>query len=296
LRVADETAGRQAKCPACGVVQQIPAASPAPEMRSAPPQTGSPFSGAPDAVFGGLPPVGPNDNPYASPQSPLPPSAGPFYDSGGPRSGPPWERNGASIGAYFETLMLTFSAPSLMFREMRREGGLGAPLGYGLAGGVAWGMIGLAFQLGVQSLMMGMAGGLGPGAPPVAGPAMMLGIGVVGGLVFLPISLIIGMFVSAGVFHLMLMMLGAARQPFETTFRVVAYCTGGASVFSAVPLCGAYIQMIVHLVFVGIGLCHSHEISGGKAAMAVILPAVICCGAAIALYAVVIGAIVAGAR
>jgi hypothetical protein len=118
----------------------------------------------------------------------------------------------------------------------------------------------------------------------------------VGGLVFLPISLIISMFVSAGVFHLMLMMLGAARQPFETTFRVVAYCTGGASVFSAVPICGAYIQAIVHVVFVGIGLCHAHEISGGKAAAAVILPMVICCGAAIALYAVVIGAIVAGAR
>jgi phage FluMu protein Com len=67
LRVGDETAGKQAKCPSCGVVQQIPAASPAPEMSSpAPPPSaapvGNPFGMAPPRVA-----PGGEQNPYQSP-------------------------------------------------------------------------------------------------------------------------------------------------------------------------------------------------------------------------------------
>ncbi len=71
LRVGDETAGKQAKCPSCGVVQQIPAASSPATEPSMPPFSpaaatgGSPFGAA-------LPPQTPpagEQNPYQSPPS-----------------------------------------------------------------------------------------------------------------------------------------------------------------------------------------------------------------------------------
>ena len=69
LRVGDETAGKQAKCPSCGAVQMIPAASPAPEMPSPPPFAapgGNPFGAGPP-----LPPPMPGvePNPYQAPPS-----------------------------------------------------------------------------------------------------------------------------------------------------------------------------------------------------------------------------------
>lgn len=296
LRVGDETAGKQAKCPSCGSVQTIPAAGPAREMPSPPPMA-NPFGSAPNAPFGELGSEYQSDNPYASPPSPMFTSGEARYDSaGGPRSGPPWEREGASIGSYFATVRETFASPNLMFSEMRRSGGLGPPLLYGLAGGMAWGVIGLVLQLGIQSLMMGMAGGQGAAAGPNFAPAMFFGVGLAAALIALPIGLVISMFMSAGIFHLMLMMLSAARQPFETTFRVVAYASGSSSIFAAIPLCGGYAQGIAQLIFTGIGLCRAHEISGGKAAAAVVLPLVVCCGGMVVLYAAVIGAIVAGAK
>lgn len=65
LRVSDETAGKQAKCPSCGAVQTIPAAAPSPEMRS-PPPAGNPFGAAPP-----MPPTtsGAEQNPYQAPPS-----------------------------------------------------------------------------------------------------------------------------------------------------------------------------------------------------------------------------------
>lgn len=69
LRVGDETAGKQAKCPSCGSVQTIPAATPAPEMPSPPPMArpvGNPFGTGPLA-----PSAAPDgeQNPYQSPPS-----------------------------------------------------------------------------------------------------------------------------------------------------------------------------------------------------------------------------------
>lgn len=68
LRVGDETAGKQAKCPSCGIVQPIPAAAPSPELPSPPP--GAPVGNP----FGAVPPMpaaapGAEQNPYQAPFS-----------------------------------------------------------------------------------------------------------------------------------------------------------------------------------------------------------------------------------
>src|SRR5687768_11738842 len=95
LRTKDDTAGKQAKCPECGTVLQIPASGEAPP----PPPTGF----APPAQDIGYGATSPGDvaNPYASPQFGGPMAAMP--DSTG-RTGPPWERDGQSFNTYIETI------------------------------------------------------------------------------------------------------------------------------------------------------------------------------------------------
>lgn len=72
LRVGDETAGKQAKCPACATVQLIPASTQSealPQSEPAAPAGGNPFGAEPQ-----LPPPDQGDqlNPYRSPPSAIP--------------------------------------------------------------------------------------------------------------------------------------------------------------------------------------------------------------------------------
>ncbi len=299
LRTGDETAGKQAKCPSCGSVQPIPAAAggdpfaspPAQgafgEMPSRPPGQG-PFGELPSR-----PPVG-SDNPYASPLSTAPALE---YRTGysGPRTGPPWEQNGPSFGSFVETIKLVYSSVGLFFTSMRREGGLGRPLGFAVIGGSVGGLVAVFFNLGMQALLMMAGAQNGPGVAPGLG-AGFYAILIVIVVVLMPLGIVLQTFIISGVFHVCLMILGGANQTFETTFRVVSYSSGSTSLLLLIPFCGQYIQGIVNLVFAAIGLMHAHETSGVKATFAVLLPILFCCGGAILFYALIIGAVVMNAR
>ncbi|HUY33138.1 MAG TPA: Yip1 family protein [Pirellulales bacterium] len=234
-------------------------------------------------------PSGLDPNPYASPS----PGAASFEFRGpsGPRSGPPWERDGASFNSFVATLKEFYGSANLFFDNMRREGGLGAPIGYLVAGGTVGGLGGFCLQIAIQMLLgMGMGNGP-PFGPQMAGGAIGGAAGLVCVAIFLPLALIFGLFVTAGIYHLMLTMLGGARFPFETTVRVIAYSQGSTSLISLIPFCGGLINAIVNLVYTIVGLSRAHEISGGKAAAAVLIPFFICCGLGVALYAAIIFAV-----
>ncbi|HVX15205.1 MAG TPA: Yip1 family protein [Pirellulales bacterium] len=287
LRVGDDAAGKQARCPSCGTVQAIPfgsagASSPAPRSED-------PFGGY------SLQPAGDPTNPYAAPTS-LPGLQSPFpaTEYWGPRSGPPWERDGASVNSFFATLKQAYSTPGLLFREMRRDGGLIAPLWFSIVGG--WiGMAGMiCCQAGLQVLAL-QAGINQPGGPPPMAPAVVLAI-YGGFLILAPAGIALQSLISSAIFHLCLMMVGGANQSFETTFRVVSYSSGCAGLLSLIPLCGPYIQGIFALVLMGMGFAYAHETSGGKATFAVLLPVIVCCGAMAVLYAIFIGALIANMR
>lgn len=299
LRTGDETAGKQAKCPSCGTVQPIPL-SPGFETFSSPPVPDV-FGELPSApggqgTFGEMPSMPPaaSDNPYASPRS----TASPLdfrVGYSGPRTGPPWEQQGPSFSSFIETIKLAYSSLGLFFTSMRREGGFGRPLGFALVGGSIGGLVAAAFQVGIQLLAMLAAGQNGPGFGQ--GPGVgFLAIVMVFAVVLIPIGIVLQTFLSAALFHVGLLVLGGANQPFETTFRVVAYSSGSTSLLLLIPLCGQYVQGIVNLVFSGIGLMHAHETSGVKATFAVLLPVLVCCGVVFLFYALIIGAVVMNAR
>jgi hypothetical protein len=316
LRVADGTEGKRARCPECGSIEVIPAAGPLGEdvprtppawAEQAPPEAapsaaraayGSPFGAPPgtgaDAPAPGMPPPVPEGfNPYASPTT----SEGPrFQPSAAPRSGPAWERDGASFRSFFATIRDGF-APVPFFRDMRRQGGIAQPMLFAVLGGTLGTLVAMAYQLALQGAMVGLmqaGGGGAPGAPDASFFAVLLIGSVVCGLVIAPLAILIGTLINAAIVHLLLWMLGGANFPFETTYRVVAYCTGVTSMLLVVPLCGQYASAIVQIIWVIIGLCYAHETSGGKATAAVLIPVAVCCAGIVALYATLFAALLAG--
>ncbi len=161
---------------------------------------------------------------------------------------------------------------------MARQGGVGGPLLYGVLLGylaaVAGAVYNLAFGaaaarwLPSQSDMPPYLEEIVQNAGSVFGLIMTLLFGWVGVIIFL--------FVAAGLFHLVLMLLGGAQGDFEVSFRVVCYAQA-TELFKLLPLCGWPISMVYSLVLTIIGLSEGHGISRGKAAAAVLLPLLLCC-------------------
>jgi hypothetical protein len=92
-----------------------------------------------------------------------------------------------------------------------------------------------------------------------------------------PLLVFIGLFVGAGILHLCLLLVGGDRQGYEATFRVQTY-SAGAHLLNVIPLCGWLVAPVWLLVLQIIGLKEAHGISGGRAALAVFLPLIVCCG------------------
>jgi hypothetical protein len=193
------------------------------------------------------PPVPP---PPPPPSTPLPPF--------GDRTGPPWEQPGPIVQRFIDTAKGVLLDPTTAFRNMRREGGLGNPLVYYLVGAL------------VSVLFQAVWNGLGLGGYDG-------GVGVLGFLMFGACLVVIGAFIGSGIVHLMLMLLGGQRFPFETTFRTLAYANGSAAPIGVIPFCGGIIASVWGLIAAIIGLSQTQEISMGKAAAAILIPVVVCC-------------------
>jgi hypothetical protein len=94
----------------------------------------------------------------------------------------------------------------------------------------------------------------------------------------LPIGVLLGSFLMAGVWHLALMIFSGANKPFEATYRVYCYVAGSCAWLGLIPFCGPFISFVWNLVAASIGLAKVHQIGTGKATTAVLLPLILCCG------------------
>jgi hypothetical protein len=202
-----------------------------------------------------------------------------------PGVGLPWEHR-QQLGffkAFFDTVLMVLTKPAEAFKTMRPGGGLTDPILFVLIGGSIGIIISFLFQLLISS--MGVMGDRNSGL------AGMFGIGyAIAYLVLVPILLIVGMFVSSGICHLFLMMVGGANKPFETTFRVVCFGSGATYLIALIPFCGSYISGIYNIVVQIIGLASAHETATSKAAMSVLLPLVLCCGLILVVVFILVGA------
>ena len=237
------------------------------------------------------PSIPPATEPGASPgPPPLPAAPRPFPGAALPpagqgRPGSAWDER-ARLGfvpAFVETTRQVLTGPAEFFRRMPVVGGLGGPLLYAVTAG--W--IGLVAAALYQSVWVSI---VGPSVLPFGIEreefARVLAFmeswaGLVAQVVFGGVSVTIGVFITSGILHLMLLLLGAGQKTFEATFRAVSFAQAPRVLFVIpvflVPGCGALVA-IWSLVLYVIGLSEAHQIGRGRAAAAVLLPLVaLCC-------------------
>lgn len=228
------------------------------------------FMAAKDAAAGPVP----------GPTGAIAVSAGSSGDSSaaGTCSGLPWERREelGFVKAFVDTVVLLLTKPDDAFGMMKREGDLVAPLIFALIGGSAGMIVASLFQLALHSMSF-MRDRYD------AFFQMGMGMGIVMSIILVPVFLACVSFLWSGIVHLCLMMLGGAKQPFETTFRVICFSTGSTHLLAMIPICGRLIAAVYNIVLQCIGLARAHETDTGKAVMAVLLPAVVCCGGIMSL-------------
>lgn len=250
-----------------------------------------PNCGGDPLALSGPPPLPPSPGVAAAP--PLRPSpARPSSGSGAPPGpGIPWDDRDriGLVSALVETTREVLTGPGAFFRAMPLAGGLGSPLLYAVI--VGWiGLVASAFYQAIFRSVVGSSlGAFGAERPEIAA---LLGwvegwAGFVAQAVFGGVFVVIGVFVAAGILHLVLLLLSGARRDFEATFRVVSFAQA-TSILFLVPFCGQFVGGIWTLVLYVLGLAEAHQIGHGKATAAVVLPIVLlccCCAALVFLFA-----------
>jgi hypothetical protein len=188
----------------------------------------------------------------------------------------PWEdpaRPGL-IDRFVETVKVLASQPADAFDRMPTAGGIGQPLLFAII--VGW--IGIA----VSAIWMLLFGGMWL---PFVDQSQIGEVGAMFGfstgltimmIVVAPILVIIGLFIQAAILHLMLLIVGGAKEGFEATTRVCSYAYA-AQLAQIIPFCGGILATVWSLILLVVGLSEAHGVSRGKAAVAVILPLVLCC-------------------
>jgi hypothetical protein len=94
------------------------------------------------------------------------------------------------------------------------------------------------------------------------------------GIILAPIGAAIGLFIGAGILHLLVMLIvGSRNSGFEGTFRVGAY-SSVTSLVSWIPIIGLIASLYgIYLAIVGIR--EVHNTTTGKAALVVFIPAIV---------------------
>ncbi|HVN76311.1 MAG TPA: YIP1 family protein [Thermoanaerobaculaceae bacterium] len=204
----------------------------------------------------------------------------------------PWEQPGyPALEGLYETAKLVITSPSQAFARMSLTGTLGKPILYAIIFGWVGIIANQIYSIALRGAMMGFLSNL-PGYNPrmTFGLPMFMSVGL---MIVAPVFVLIGVLIWSAIVHLFLMLVGGANTGFSSTVRVVCY-TGTVQVLQVIPLCGGMIAAVWALVLYIIGIAIAHRTTQGKAALAVLLPLVLCC-VCIAIIAIAFGAAIAAA-
>ncbi len=190
-------------------------------------------------------------------------TAGPGGSSQGSGGTPP--RASAASGGEFDyrdpvqsfinTVRNVVTAPVAFFRGIIGHGDLVNPLIFAIV------CYEIAAILGGLLALVGISGQQGFGA-------------FLSSLIFAPIFAAIGLFIGAGILHLLVMLvIGSRNAGFAGTFRVSAY-SSVTSLVSWIPVIG-WIASLYGIYLAIVGVREVHSTTTGKAAMVVLIPAVV---------------------
>lgn len=227
------------------------------------------------------PPVGPP--PAAAPPPAEPP---PEHET------PPWERR-RQVGffaGYLGTLRDSCFSPNTFWRRLPPGGSWHQALLYGWLTSAVSQLIALPLML-AQLRMQATAVTADPEVPPelarwveIATTPGFIGGTFLGSLLLYPLFFVAG----AGLLHVMLMIVGGAKNGFEATARVTGYATGPLLV-AAVPCIGAG-GLMYFLVLLGWGFSAVHRAEWWRSAVALLLLTGLgcCCSIGVLIAAVAI--------
>lgn len=104
-------------------------------------------------------------------------------------------------------------------------------------------------------------------------------------LVATPLIALVGLYATAAVFHVLLLVVRGAPRRFDATLTVVGYASG-IFLIRAVPACGGLIAGIWFMVAAIHGLAEAQRCGSAKSAFAVLMPLVLACAFACAAGAI----------
>lgn len=208
------------------------------------------------------------------PAAPVPPSSSSTPPGVPPPASEiiPWERSGLDVfTAFGRTMTLLLGSPRRAYESMPVTAAFGRPLAFGIVVGWIGVLAGTFWNLLLRGWMQSMLPWTSERWSEWSATFRI--IGAMAAPIYIPISLLIG----AALQHVFLFLVGGAKRGFIATFRVQCYA-GAPLVLAVVPACGSLAGVLWGLVLAIIGLSAAHGIGTGKAAAAVLLPLLLCCG------------------
>ena len=121
-------------------------------------------------------------------------------------------------------------------------------------------------------------------------------IGLIGGILRSLIGVVIGLFVGAGIWYLLVLLLARPNNTgYESTFRVSAYAAV-VYLVSWIPIVG-WIVGLVYGIYLGVvGIREVHGTTTGRAALVVLIPILVIGGLAVLLLGAALFAIFAAGQ
>ncbi|MBF0526050.1 MAG: YIP1 family protein [Deltaproteobacteria bacterium] len=186
--------------------------------------------------------------------------------------GTPWDQREklGVILSIFLTIKQALFLPGSFFSRMKTNGDLGSPLGFA----IIVGSISIIISLIVSALPISYLNPLELDGLAGAAWAADHGKFLIYAIIFAPLLVILDQFVSSGILHLCLIILGGNKKGFGCTFSVVAY-SQSYTVLTIIPIIGYVIGNIWRVVMLTIGLAKSHGTSSLRTFFAICLPLIV---------------------
>ncbi|EKD42709.1 MAG: hypothetical protein ACD_73C00046G0002 [uncultured bacterium] len=106
-------------------------------------------------------------------------------------------------------------------------------------------------------------------------------------LVIAPFMIIAGLFLSAGLCHLMILLFNASSKGYWVTFRATAYAMG-VNVLMIIPILGGIVAGVWQIIVLILGVRELHDTTTGKATLAVLTPYLLFCCVGVGVVGVII--------
>jgi len=201
------------------------------------------------------------------------------------------------VNSFVDVVRRVLTGPADFFRGVARRGSFVSPLVFALICSVIFAVLNGLFSM-VGSIIQGTTG---------VGGAIA---GFIGSIIFTPILVAVFLFIGAGIYHLLVLLLaGQSNAGYEATFRVGSYASvilvvsWISSLFNVIPVVGPIIGGLLGLV-IGVygiiiqvlGIREVHSTTTGRAVAVVLIPTAVILLIALLIVGAALLAIFAGSQ